>query len=183
MKQIKSKSDLIQDKRNANAGSVRGQAAVAESLSRYGAGRSILTDKNGKIIAGNTTESNWEGDILVVPTDGSKLVVVQRTDLDLDSDKAARELAHADNRTNQLGYTPNVELIDSDMTDGVDLSWLWRADELEAMRGVAPSEREEDFDMDKVPKSVGHELVVVFNTEEEMRKAKGELQDLGYYVK
>lgn len=186
MKQIKSKADLRQDDRNANSGSIRGGAAVAESLSRYGAGRSILVDRNGKIIAGNTTEANWEGGITVVQSDGSSLVVVQRTDLDLDKDAAARELAHADNRTNQIGYTPNVELIDQDMAGGADLGWLWREDELDLMRGVAPPPTEDgigSLDMEKVPRNSGYEIVVVLNSEAEMNKARREIQDLGYYTK
>jgi hypothetical protein len=188
MKKITSKSDLQKDKRNGNKHTVRGDAAVAESLARYGAGRSILADKNGNIIAGNTTLSNWEGEIEVIPTDGSKLVVVQRTDLDLESDPAARELAHADNRTNQLGYDPDVSLIDADMANGADLSWLWREDELELLRGIAPPEDEDSSisamgDMNKVPRNTGHELIVVFDSEEEMLLGRKKIQDLGYFTK
>jgi hypothetical protein len=185
MRQLKDKSDLQQDRRNANSGSVRGEAAVAESLARYGAGRSILVDRNGKIIAGNTTERNWDGEIEVVATDGSKLIVVQRTDLDLDTDREARELAHADNRTNQLGYTPNVDIITRDIADGSDLTFLWRTDELEAMKGVtgAPEGGGDIQNFDKVPRNSGYEIVVVCNTEDEMEKARREIQDLGYFTK
>lgn len=180
------KADLQGDKRNANSGSTRGAAAVAESLARYGAGRSILVDKSGRIIAGNTTAEHWEGDIEVVESDGSKLVVVQRTDLDLYADREARELAHADNRTSQLGYTANVELIDADMTAGADLAWLWRGDELEALRGVemaSPGGEAPIIDFDKVPRNSGFELVVVLNSEDELREAREAIQDLGYFTK
>jgi hypothetical protein len=44
---------LAPDKRNANRGTVRGRALLEDSLRRYGAGRSILADKHGNIIAGN----------------------------------------------------------------------------------------------------------------------------------
>lgn len=184
MKQIKSKGDLQPDRRNANQSTTRGQAAVAESLSRYGAGRSILVDKNGKIIAGNTTESNWDGEIVVVPSDGSRLVVVQRTDLDLDSDPAARELAHADNRSNQLGYNPDVSKIEEDILGGAELEWLWRADELEAMKGLVEPEGDTVQDFEKVPRnSSGYEVIVIFPTEEEAREGRKKIQDLGFYTK
>lgn len=185
-KEIKSAADLTPDGRNANRGSIRGTAVVAESLSRYGAGRSVLADKNGKIIAGNTTTAqylaNGNDDVIVVETDGSKLVVVQRTDLDLDRDRAARELAHADNRTNQIGYTPNVDIISEDMTRGLDLEWLWRSDELEQLRGLTPKENP-DINFDKVPKGVGYELTVVFDSEEELAEGRKKIQELGYYTK
>jgi hypothetical protein len=186
MKEIKRAADLVPDRRNANKGTVRGRAAVGESLSRYGAGRSVLVDKNGKLIAGNTTTeeyvSNGNDNVIVVPTDGKTLVVVQRTDLDLDTDMAARELAHADNRSNQLGYDPDIKLIAEDIAEGADLGWLWRADDLEAMRSEF-GEKEEDPDPQKDVKNIGFEIVVVLNSEEEMVEARKAIQDLGYYTK
>jgi hypothetical protein len=46
-------SDLQPDRRNANKGTERGLKALDHSLRQYGAGRSILVDKHGRIIAGN----------------------------------------------------------------------------------------------------------------------------------
>ena len=43
------------DSRNANKGTERGLALLDKSLRQYGAGRSILVDKNGRVIAGNKT--------------------------------------------------------------------------------------------------------------------------------
>lgn len=48
-------SDLIPDARNANRGTDRGRSAVRKSLQDLGAGRSIVLDKHGRIIAGNKT--------------------------------------------------------------------------------------------------------------------------------
>jgi len=94
------------DDKNANRGTERGRELVRKSLQKYGAGRSILVDKNGKVIAGNKTleQAIAEGiEIEMVKSDGKRLIVHQRTDLDLDKDPAARELAIADNRTSELG--------------------------------------------------------------------------------
>lgn len=92
--------DLIQDDRNLNKGTERGQQLIEKSLRQFGAGRSILVDKNNRIIAGNKTHANAEAagidDAVIVETDGSKLVVVKRTDIDLDT-KQGREMALADN--------------------------------------------------------------------------------------
>lgn len=125
------------DPDNANLGSERGAAALDHSLRHYGAGRSILVDRDGVVMAGNKTQeaalaAGLERAI-VVKTDGSRLVVVQRTDLDLDSDPAARELAYMDNRAGQLGLVWDADRILSDAQAGVDLSALFTPDEITAL--------------------------------------------------
>lgn len=94
--------DLIQDDHNLNKGTEKGQQLIEKSLREFGAGRSLLLDKNNRIIAGNKTHRNAEAigmdDVIIVETDGTKLVAVKRTDVDLDS-KKGREMALADNAT------------------------------------------------------------------------------------
>jgi DNA modification methylase len=99
--------DLIPDARNANKGTDRGRKLVTESIREFGTGRSILLDKNNRIIAGNKTAAGAavldDEDVLIVDTDGTKLVALRRTDLDLEHDPRAKALAIADNRTGELG--------------------------------------------------------------------------------
>ena len=134
------------DARNANAGTERGRAMVEDSLRRFGAGRSILVDKHGRIIAGNTTAEAAADigldDCIVVPTDGHRLVVVQRTDLDLNSPEA-RALAIADNRTSQIGLSWDVDrLSELAADDAVDLSAMFSSVELADLLGsAAPTPR------------------------------------------
>jgi hypothetical protein len=140
-------SDLIPDASNANRGTERGRYALEASLRKYGAGRSILLDREGRIIAGNKTAETAADvgidDVIVVQTDGSKLVAVQRMDLDLDS-KEARELAYADNRVGQLDLDFDPEQILADLQAGVDLDQFWRKDELdELIGGITPPEFKE----------------------------------------
>jgi hypothetical protein len=84
------------DVKNANKGTERGRYMVEASLRETGAGRSILLDKDGRIIAGNKTfeaASDIGLPVRVVETDGTELVAVKRTDLDLDDDTGtARKL-------------------------------------------------------------------------------------------
>lgn len=135
-KQIASLADLVSDDRNANAGTPRGRGMVETSLQKYGAGRSVLVDRNGKLIAGNKTSEAAAAigldKVQVVQTDGSTLVVVQRTDLDLDEDSAARELAIADNRAGELGLEWDVDVLAS-LGNEIDLSAFWSRDELAAL--------------------------------------------------
>ncbi len=106
MKNKRKITQLIKDENNANKGTERGRLTIKSSLAKYGAGRSVLADKNMKIIAGNQTVEQAKEigieNIICVPTDGKELVVVVREDLDLETDQTARELAIADNRTNEL---------------------------------------------------------------------------------
>lgn len=95
-------SDLVPDDKNFNRGTQFGQHLIEKSLRELGAGRSILLDKNNRIIAGNKTTENAAAidmeDVIIVESDGSKLVAVKRTDIDLDSEQG-RQLALADNAT------------------------------------------------------------------------------------
>jgi hypothetical protein len=100
-------NELIPDPKNANKGTKRGNQLVERSLREYGAGRSILIDKHGTIIAGNKTVANAQAagleDVMVIQSDGTKLIAVQRTDLDMATDSKAKALAIADNRTAEIG--------------------------------------------------------------------------------
>lgn len=93
---------LIADEHNFNKGTTKGRKLMKQSLKKFGAGRSILVDKNGRIIAGNkTVEAATDSGIKrvrIIETDGTELVAVKRTDIDLDSPEG-REMALADNAT------------------------------------------------------------------------------------
>ena len=138
IKRISKLEDLTLDASNANKGTERGTIQLDESLTRYGAGRSVLVDKRGVVIAGNKTVQeavNKGFPARVVHTDGKELIVVQRTDLDLDNDKGgrARQLAYADNRVAEIDLAWDIEQIGADLDAGVDLGAFWRPDELKEM--------------------------------------------------
>ncbi len=112
--------DLTHDDENANLGTERGRSALAASLRDYGAGRSVLADREGRLIAGNKTIEQGRAlgmPIRVIESDGSEIIVVRRTDLDLASDRRARELAYADNRIGQLDLHWSPEQLRRDALD------------------------------------------------------------------
>ena len=129
-------SELEQDRANANKGSERGTYMLESSFREFGAGRSILIDKFGRIIAGNKSAEQAAAigldDVIVIESDGTKLIAVQRTDLDLYEDERARKLAYADNRTSDF-MTWNPEQVLGDITAGLDLSGMFRQDELDEL--------------------------------------------------
>lgn len=105
-------AQLVPDDVNFNKGTQFGQSLIEKSLRQFGAGRSILLDKNNRIIAGNKTVEN-AGQIglekvLIVETTGEEIVAVKRTDIDLDS-REGRELALADNATANANLSWDVQ--------------------------------------------------------------------------
>jgi hypothetical protein len=139
-KPITKLSQLTPDDRNANRGTERGSQMIESSLRKYGLGRSILIDKNGRIIAGNKTAEHAGSigidDVVVVQTDGTKVIAVQRMDLDLQKDKAAVELAIADNRAGQVSLDWDDGVLRSlQSVDEIDLGQFWTPDELEHLLG------------------------------------------------
>lgn len=94
--------DLIQDDKNFNKGTDEGKKLIEKSFSELGAGRSILIDKNNRIIAGNKSSeaaiATGIKKVRVIETTGDELIAVKRTDVDLDSERG-RKLALADNST------------------------------------------------------------------------------------
>ena len=124
-------SELTCDERNANRGTERGQAMLESSLKRLGAGRSVLVDRQGRIIAGNKTVEQARKlgmkQIAVIETDGDTLVAVQRRDLDLKKHKKAVELALADNRVAEVNLDWDPEVL---AALDADLKQFWSDDEL-----------------------------------------------------
>jgi hypothetical protein len=115
-KKIKDIKDLKFDNKNINKGSEYGSSLLAKSLQEVGAGRSVLADKNGVLIAGNkTVEKFGEAGltkIQVVETTGDTLVVVQRTDLDINSPQGAK-MKILDNTVSKHNYIEDAEVAEA----------------------------------------------------------------------
>lgn len=123
--------ELHQDQLNFNKGTYEGEQLMEQSLKRLKAGRSILIDKDNNIIAGNKTAEvagRLGMKVRVIESDGSQLIAVKRTDLDLNS-KEGREMAIADNATAAVNLSWDEENLDkaSDQFDGFDPS-IWGID-------------------------------------------------------
>ena len=178
-------SDLKHDKRNARKRTSRGSKAIEHSLRELGTGRSIVIDKHGNIVAGNgvveAAQSAGITEIDVIQSDGSKLVVVQRTDLDLDTDVKAKQLAIADNRTAEFAVwdTSNLKQISTEL----DLKPFFIAAELEQLFGEdqAPA-NDAEAEWEAMPnyssedQTAFRDIIVHFKTPEDV-KAFAELID------
>jgi hypothetical protein len=120
-------SDLTPDPKNANKGTARGQKAIVGSIQRSGAGRSIVVDKNNRIIGGNKTAAaiaetfGADVEVIVIESQGEKLLVHKRTDFDLDDpdpNNPARQLAYADNMSSWASFDLDPEVVMADIEAG-----------------------------------------------------------------
>ena len=149
---------LQQDTHNFNRGTEQGQELMEKSFSELGAGRSILVDKNGNIIAGNKSQKAAKAagikKVRIIETTGDELVAVKRTDIDIDSAEG-RKMALLDNLTTQvnLAWDPSeIDAVSSEI-EGFDPS-DYGFDPSQYATGPAadPNEadkvKEDDFDPD-----------------------------------
>lgn len=106
-------TDLVPDDMNINRGTEEGAELINKSIDEVGFGRSIVVDRNDRIIVGNKTTAaaieKGKTNIRVVETTGDELVVVKRTDLDLNSEKG-RKLAILDNTTHHKNYVQDADV-------------------------------------------------------------------------
>ena len=108
-------SDLIEDNLNANKGTDFGNDLMEKSFSKFGAGRSVLIDKNNKLIAGNKSKAKFEEiggeNVLIIDADRDTLIAVRRNDIDLETPEG-REFALADNATNKANLVWDTDVIE-----------------------------------------------------------------------
>lgn len=164
---------LIPDNKNFNKGTQYGDHLMDESLRKFGLGRSILIDKNNRIIAGNKTAEKAADigftDVVVVEVDGNQLVAVKRKDIDLDSAKG-RELALADNATGKANLCFDTDLImqEAEKFDFDPEDW-----------GV-PMEQPEEEQQEDGKKEISTKLIVECGDVSKLSLLFSELQDRGF---
>lgn len=122
---------IKQDSRNYRIHTDQNKELIRKSLEDCGAGRSILVDKNDRIIAGNGIFEQAQALNIpteIIETDGKKLIVVKRTDLDTYDDKRV-QLAVMDNATQDLSHF-DEELLKTDFNLPTLEEWGVYLDEL-----------------------------------------------------
>ena len=169
---------LVPDNKNFNKGTEYGDRLMDESLRKFGLARSIVIDKNNRIIAGNKTAEKAADigftDVLVVEVDGNQLVAVKRKDIDLDSAKG-RELALADNATSKANIAWDESLIEE-----VSQQWGFEPQDW----GVDVFQQEEhEQEEPSGKKEISTRLIVECGDVTKLSLLFSELQDRGFSVK
>lgn len=178
-------NELIPDDLNANKGTEYGEHLIDKSFRELGAGRSVLLDKNNRLIAGNKStlkcaEIGIE-DVIIVETDGTKLVAVKRTDVDIDSEQG-RNLALADNATSKANLAwdeENLAVIKENW--GVDAQ-DWGVKDFESVN-VNPEELGTEFSLKSGDKEPFQQMTFTLADAqaEEIKLAIAEIKDTDDY--
>ncbi|MCD8294468.1 MAG: hypothetical protein LUE27_04360 [Clostridia bacterium] len=158
---------LVPDNANANRGTLMGKGLLQKSFMEHGAGRSILIDKNDRIVAGNKSQAAAERagitKVRVVEADRDEIVAVRRTDMDLDT-KEGREMAALDNTT-------TVRNLEWDETALMYIAAKWGADAKEF--GVAVKDWEDTYKPVLNPQQQNEAT-----TEEDVERAQEKMDDV-----
>lgn len=149
-KPIKHLRDLLPDKANARAHNSRNVGLIETALGEVGAGRSIVIDENGAVLAGNATiEAAARAGIervQVVKSDGKSIIAVQRDGL---TAKQKKRLALLDNAPNAPEANPeywdDVVIADIAKRERELLDGIFRDDELNKILAGANIQAPEDF--------------------------------------
>lgn len=169
-------ADLVPDDLNMNKGCEFGQRLVENSIRQFGAGRSILLDKNNRIIAGNKFTENAADvgleKVIIVETTGDEIVAVKRTDVDLDS-AFGREMAAADNATAKADIVWDVEVIQ-------EVEEKWNIDVEKWGIDIDLPEEPEDDEPEPGPKPP--QLIVTCKDAAKLSILFSELKDRGFDV-
>ena len=103
--------ELIPDDRNFNKGNEQGAQLLERSFRECGAGRSVLIDKDNRLVGGNKAQKGFKAagkkKVIIVDSDADTLVAVRRKDVSLDSAEG-RKMAYLDNLTTQVNLTWDV---------------------------------------------------------------------------
>jgi len=127
--------DFAQQARNANKHSTRGMGMLDDVISNDGWIGAITTAADGEVFAGSARlevacdRFGAEIEPIVIESDGTRPIVVMRTDIASASDPKAIKLGVADNRINQVNYIEDLEIL-AEIAEDIDLSSLYFEDEL-----------------------------------------------------
>jgi hypothetical protein len=169
-------TELIADDKNFNKGSENGAEMIRKSFQKFGSGRSILIDKNNRIIAGNkSVEYSGIEDVLIVESDGTQLIAVKRTDIDLDSPQG-REMALADNASAKANIVFDAELIEAELGEAVCEEW-------NVPKAEIKKEVEGNFDDEGIEGKNQYGVIVICESAGTQESVFNDLTNMGFNCK
>ena len=141
-------SDFQTQKRNLNKHRPRAMGMLDNIISKEGWIGAITVANDGETFAGSarleTAQERFgdESEPIVFDIDGTRPVILRRTDIPTADDPRAIRLGIADNRISELNYDPDIELL-SAIAEEVDISDMYFEDELAALVEADRNEGEE----------------------------------------
>lgn len=179
--------EFRQDPNNARKHTPRNVGMIERSLQESGAGRSLVADKHGVILAGNATIEAAAAagieDAVIVRTSGDKLVIHVREDLDA-NDPQAVKLAIADNRAAELASW-DIDMLQA-FADADVLDFAFTSEELDEIFAKSSRKSGEEtpaaLDADALPQ-LSFRIVVEVDDEDAQIELIDELEARGLRCK
>lgn len=141
-KEIKTIRDCTTQRANANLHTQRGLGLLEDSLRRDGWIGAITVAADGETFDGSArlevgASAGFE-DAIIVESDGTKPVIVRRTDIATADDEKARRLGIAANRIAQIDLSWDGRILAELANEGTDLSDLFTSDEMAGIMNEVP---------------------------------------------
>jgi hypothetical protein len=119
-------SDFKPTKRNSNRHTAPGMDAIRKSMNQVGYVAPITTTADGEVIDGDarleTAAQVFPDDALVIEHDGTKPVVMVRTDIPNAEHPTAKQIHYAANLTAAINLDLDPQIVIEDLEAGLDLS-------------------------------------------------------------
>ena len=143
-------SDFKNQRKNINLHKDRGMKMLESVIAKDGWQSAITVAANNETFAGSARlevaqeRFGNESEPIVFDIDGTRPVILRRTDIPNADDPRAIRLGIADNRISEINYDPDIELL-SAIADEIDISDMYFDDELAALVN-ADSEETPEFE-------------------------------------
>lgn len=151
-KTLKTISDFTPQVKNANKHTQRGLGELQSSIQQDGWVGALTAASDGEIFDGSArievgVDSGFE-DAIIVDSDGSKPVIIRRTDISNADDAKAKRLGIAANRVAEINLEWDAEVLASLADDGVEFGDLWSGEELTELLDDTEALTNEEFGKD-----------------------------------
>lgn len=132
-------SDFTKQTNNANRHKPRGMGMLDSVIAKDGWQSAITVANDNQVFAGSARlevaqeRFGDESEPIVFDIDGTRPVILRRTDIPSADDPRAIRLGIADNRISEINYDPDIELLSAIADSDIDISDLYFDDELAAL--------------------------------------------------
>lgn len=180
---------FVPQRRNANRHSQRGLGSLEASMRKHGYVAPMTAAADGEIIDGSarleTVANVFDDDVLVVEHDGTKPVIMVRTDIKSADTPEARAISIAANRVAELNLAWDAQILLEDLASGVDFSGIFDQEELDAMlAGISGGTAEApNMEPDENRYKEQYGVIVMCRSEAHQEEVYNTLQAEGYNVK
>jgi len=187
-------SDFTKQINNVNRHKPRGMGMLDSVIAKDGWQSAITVANDNQVFAGSARlevaqeRFGDESEPIVFDIDGTRPVILRRTDIPSADDPRAIRLGIADNRISEINYDPDIELL-SAIAEEIDISDMYFDDELAALV-AADNEDEEEYQAPEIqPNTKGIEyeskyaVAVECETEQDQEAAFNSLSEMGYKCK